>query len=179
MSAELDDARLQRLLRNLTRELFQTEVSAARHCRREAKRLGDSPPARVLRETAGHVDQVLATLPALAERHDLPVSKGGMALGGLFSAAREHMADHLIEAERSYRGTLLGMRHGVDVVQMVRHVATKLHYDELVAFCTAWLSIRVPLVTRTEEELSWFAEHAARAMELAKPLPLFGRARHV
>jgi hypothetical protein len=166
-------------LRNLTRELFQTEVSASSHCRREAKRLGAAPPARVLREAAGHAEQVLAALPALAERHDLPVSAGGMAIGKLFSVAREHVADHFIEAERSYRGTLLGMRHGVDVVQMVRHVSTKLHDDELVAFCTAWLSVRVPIVSRVEEELSWFAEHAGRAMEPARPLPLLGRLRHV
>ncbi len=178
MDANLERTRLQRLLRNLTRELFQTEVSASRHCRREAKRFGDAPLARLLGEAASHADEVLTALPPLAERHDMPISVGGMALGNLFSQAREYAADRVIEAERSYRGTLLGMRHGVDLVRLLRHVAAQLGHGEVTTFCDAWLGRRVPLVKRCEDELAWFAQHAARATELARPLPLVGRLLH-
>jgi hypothetical protein len=178
MESDFKRGSLQRLLRNLTRELFQTEVSASRHCRREAKRLVDTPPSRAMLAVAEHADMVLNDLPPLANRHDLPVSRGGMATGALFSAVREHIADHLVEAERSYRGTLLGMRHGVDLVRLVRHVAAEQGDREIAAFCDNWLSIRVPLVARVEEQLVWFAQHSHRAMALARPLPLLGRARH-
>jgi hypothetical protein len=167
----------QSLLRNLAHELFQTETSAARHCRREARRLGDAPPAQVLLTAAQHAEAVLRDLPGLAARNGLPVSGAGKLLGALFSEARQRVADHLIEAERSYRGTLLGMRHGADLVRLMRHVASAANASEVVAFCDGWLSVREPLIAQTEEQLAWFASHSERASELARPLPLIGRAR--
>jgi hypothetical protein len=168
---------LRRLLRNLSRELFQTETSASLHCRREAKRLGDAPPSRVLHDVAQHADAVLGELPPLCGRYDLPVSQPGMAIGALFSALRERFADHLIERERSYRGTLLGMRHGVDVVLLLRHAAEQQGYSDLVQFCERWLSSRVPLVSAAEEQLVWFARHSDTALEFARPTPVVDRLR--
>lgn len=168
----------QSLLRNLAHELFQTETSAARHCRREARRLGDEPPAQPLLSVAEHADAVLRELPGLAARNGMPVSGAGKLLGALFSETRQRIADHLIEAERSYRGTLLGMRHGVDLVRLLRHVAEVAGATEVVTFCERWLSTREPLIAETEQQLAWFATHSERASELARPLPLIGRLRH-
>ena len=55
-------------------ELFQTERSAYRHPIREAKRLGDVPPAIALRAVAAHANEVLDELPKLARARGLAVA---------------------------------------------------------------------------------------------------------
>jgi len=158
------------LLDNLTRELFQTETSAFKHCNREADRLGDTPPALALRNVSAHAKVILEALPDLARRNDMVVSKGGMVVGELFSQLRDKMADMLIDSERSYRGTLLGARHGIDVVRLLQRFANAVANVELAQFCTSWLEQRVVLVQQLEEELRWFAEHADEAVKFARPL---------
>jgi hypothetical protein len=155
------------LLANLTRELFQTEHSAKVHTRREARHLGDSAPAQALRAVSDHASLVLGELPAVARAHDLPVSHVGVAVGALLSFVRETIADRLVESERTYRGTLLGMRHGVDLVKMIRMVADHNGLVELGGFCTRWLEQREPLVARVESALSWFAHHPTAASHAA------------
>src|ERR1700748_3305972 len=100
-----------KLIKHLGHELWQTEVSASQHCRREAERLGDTSPARALLACAKHADTVLADLPHYGVKRPLIASALGMALGKAFSEARDTVADKLIASERSYRGTLLGLRH--------------------------------------------------------------------
>lgn len=168
---------LQRLLENLGPELFQTETSASRHCRREAKRYAGAAPSVPLLATAKHADGALVQLKELTARDDMKLSTTGVAIGALLSSVRERLADHLIEAERSYRGTLIGMRHGVDLVITLRHVVTAANRLDWVRFCDEWLNVRVPLVAQTEQQLAWFAEHSDRAIELARPLSIMGRAR--
>lgn len=158
----------QSLLVSLTRELFQTETSAARHCRREADRLAESGPALALRAVAEHADAILRELPALADRNGMPVSPGGKLTGALFSQLRDKMFDMLIDTDRSYRGTLLGCRHGLDVVRVLQHLATAMGKSDLNAFCTAWLNTRTVLVQKLEEELAWFAQHPHEALRLAR-----------
>jgi len=156
------------LLNNLSRELVQTETSAARHCAREANRLGNTPPALALRAVVEHAQKVLERLPELAERNGMVVSKGGKVTGELFSQLRDKLADLLIDSERSYRGTLLGCRHGLDVVRLLLQVAVVLGNDELDNFCTAWLNTRSILVKQLEDELAWFAKHPADAVANAR-----------
>lgn len=175
--AELDQADLHRLLCSLTRELFQTETSAALHCRREAERFGDARPAKAMLAVAEHAEKVLEHLPALMKRNGLPLSRGGMMVGSMFSMLRQRFADHLLDAERSYRGTLLGMRHGVDLMLLFRHVAERIPKPELVTFADDWLSTRETLVREAQEELAWFASHAEYAVKFARPVPFVRRAR--
>jgi hypothetical protein len=157
------------LLNNLARELFQTETSAALHCRREAKRLGAAPPAQPMIAVADHADAVLVQLPQLVERSHIHASFAGLLVGALFSEVREYLLDHFVEAERSYRGTLLGMRHGVDLVYLLlRAVEQQQDHSELAFFCRSWLDVRAPLLTRAQEQLAWFAEHSERAIKTAK-----------
>ncbi|MET0340346.1 MAG: hypothetical protein ABW252_05060 [Polyangiales bacterium] len=173
-----DDASAQELLVSLSRELFQTETSASRHCRREAGRLGDAPPALALRAVADHADAVLRDLPALAQRTGMPVSRGGRLTGELFSQLRDKLFDMMIDSDRSYRGTMLGCRHGIDLMHLLKHLATVQGKLELDQFCEAWLNTRCVLVQRLEDELAWFAKHPQQALELARhPFAAGSRAR--
>lgn len=156
------------LLRSLFRELFQSERSAMRHPRREAERLGGGPPAQALTAVSDHARDIFAELCAIARTSDLPVSRAGMAIGSLLSIARHVVLDRAVDAERSYRGTLLGMRHGVDVVKLIRKVADASGKVELAGFCTRWLEGREPLVDRVESAMGWFAEHPQRAAEMSR-----------
>lgn len=150
--------RHQRLSETLMRELFQTERSAELHCIREAARLS-GPPATALRACAIHAVRVNRELPQIARQCRLPASVGGSVVGRVFSALRERIFDRAIEEERSYRGTLLGLRHGVDVVRMLQHVADASGRLELAGFCTSWLAEREPLVGDVARAMSWFALH--------------------
>lgn len=158
-----DDA----LLRSLGRELFQTEMSAAAHCRREAKRLGETPVASALTKVAKHAEEVLKELPDFAPRHGMPLSIAGMTVGQIFSTTREFIADRLIRRERSYRGTLIGIRHGLDLVRLLQHCARQRADSELFHWCEQWLEIRSELALGVEAELDWFATHPELAMQFA------------
>jgi hypothetical protein len=150
------------------REFFQTETSAVQHCRREALRYGDAPPAQALRAVAEDASQVLRRLPALAETAGLPVSKLGALTGAFFSEMRDKVLDRVISSERSYRGTLLGIRHGIDLVSSLRHVAESLGNEPVFDFCESWLNRRTVLMEHVEEELGWFARHPKRALVTAR-----------
>ena len=162
--------RRRQMLRTLGRELFQTETSAAWHCRREARRLGMVPPALALESVADHAEGTLRELPELARRHDMPISSGGHLTGRLFSAVRQVIVDRFIEAERSYRGTLLGIRHGVDLVRLIQHVAVAQQDQGLARWCAGWLSVRTALSGRIEDELAWFARNPIAATAGARSL---------
>jgi len=164
-------------LANLVRELFQTEQSARRHPRIEIQRLGDVPPARILRAIATHADEALATLPGLVTQDRLPVSVGGRTIGAAFSVLRDQIVDLFLNAERSYRATLLGMRHGVDLVVLLEQVARRDGADALADWSAAWLERRRDLLADAEAALSWFAEHPERAQEASERRPL-ARAFH-
>lgn len=126
-----------------------------------------TPPAQPLRATAEHAAIALVELHGLADRRGIPLTGAGIALGRTFSALRQTLLDRVLGAERSYRGTLLGMRHGVDVVRMIRNVAVDDGDSELVVWCDRWLDVRLPLVEQAETALSWFARHPERALERA------------
>jgi len=159
-------------LANLVRELFQTEQSAKVHPRIEAERLGDVPPSQVLLAIAAHAESALAELPPLVIRHNLPNSTGGKLVGAAFSSLRDHFVDLLLSSERSYRGTLLGMRHGIDLVELVQYVAREEGDTSLTQWCATWLEKRRPLVEAAAGELAWFAANPDRAREPAKDNPL-------
>ena len=74
---------------------------------------------------------------------------------------------HFIDAERSYRGTLLGMRHGADLVRIFEATAARAGQGELVRWAQNWLRQREPLVKEAERELVWYAAHAERALARA------------
>ena len=158
------------LLASLVTELFQSERSAVKHPRREADRLGDVPPAQALRAVSEHAGRAQRELHEQAKASDLSVSRAGVLVGSIFSGLRAGIGDRLVDRERSYRGTLLGLRHGVDLVRMIQKVADACGLVELAGFCTRWLEEREPLVTRVEHAMSWFAVHPAVAAETPRLL---------
>lgn len=147
------------LMVELFRELFQAERSAADHCVREAERLGDVGPAAVLRTIAVHALQSLNELPLLASAEGLPASGVAQALGSFFSTVRTTALDWLVQEQISYRGTLLGLRHGLDVARLLGHTADETMSEGLGEWCGEWVLAREPLVRVATEELAWFAQN--------------------
>ncbi|MBL9105423.1 MAG: hypothetical protein JNL82_31085 [Myxococcales bacterium] len=169
MTTERDDTDTRRdWLTLLTQELCQTEQSAREHPIVEARRLGDVPPAWALRAVAEHATAAHAGLQRLTARPDRPDGVIGRTIGHAFSVLRDHFADVLLSSEKSYRATLLGMRHGVDLTELVRSLAATTGDDDLVAWCDAWLDRRRPLVEAAARELAWFAAHPAEATAPAR-----------
>ncbi len=158
----------QQLLHTLFIELFQTEQSADVHSRREADRLGETPPAAALRAVAEHAKASLVEITELAKRRGFSDTRGGKVLGSLFSSARDLFVDRFVDRERSYRGTLLGMRHGVDLVRSTAFAAEAAGDTDLATALTTWLLARGPLVDRVAVELAWFAGNPERALEGGK-----------
>ncbi len=162
-------------------ELFQSEQSAKEHPRVEAERLGDVPPGRAMRAVHEHATRELARLRDLAAQEGLQTTSPGVVLGELFSTVRDAVADRVIDREKSYRGTLLGMHHGVDLVLLLRSAASAAGRHSVAAFCDAWLAERRPLVDDVEAALSWFGanpEVAAQRTHSAlasAPAPAEGR----
>src|SRR5258705_13397876 len=96
-------------------EVRQVERSAIRHSRKEAQRLGGCPPAEALIAVAEHAARTEASLQTLLAERSASSNSVGAILGAAFSIGRSLAGDYLLTAERSYRATLLGLRHGLDV----------------------------------------------------------------
>jgi hypothetical protein len=155
---------LRRLRRKLCRELAQAEHDAVIHPRREASRLGDVPPAQALLAIAEHAARLRPRLDAkLRDEQPMGLSLG-RAVAETFSAIRHFLVDRILDAERSYRGTLLGLRHGVDVARLLREVALREVDAELVHLCDELLVDRAALLEEAEQALAWFAEQPSRAL---------------
>lgn len=165
------------LLESLFAELFQSERSAEIHPAQEAARLRtDSAPARALRAVAQHARSVRVELREIAAERDITLASAARGLGDLFSWVRRLFTDGLMEEERSYRATLLGMRHGLDLVKLLRATAESADDGELAAWCTEWLGVREPLVEEVCSQLAWFGWHPERALRAATgPRALIGR----
>lgn len=170
---------LDKLLHNVVHEVFQTETSALRHCQREAERLGATAPGRAMMAISEHAAGVLDALAPVCRREELPVSVGGSAAGVFLSEMRDKVLDRLIQSERSYRGTLMGLHHGIDLMKLVMLASEASGKSSLIDLCAEWIPARTALVQRAVEELSWFVTHPERATELARPLLLSARRQRV
>ncbi len=155
-------------------ELFQAEHSAYRHPRREAARLGHVPPASALLAVSAHANETLDVLPVLARERGIKGAETAALAGEAFSAARHLVVDRLLSPEKSYRGTLLGLRHGIDLVRLLRAAADEDGDAALVDFCDRWLGVRLRLVAGVEAEIGWFGHHQdeARRGRMARVLAL-------
>lgn len=157
---------LVKLRAKLCRELAQSEYSADVHTRREARRLGDVPPAAALLALGQHAREQRPRFDTIARRRQprrgIQIAR---AVGEMFSTLRNLVFDRMVDTERSYRGTLLGFRHGVDVTRLLREVAIRLGDDRLRQFCDEWLEQRLSLVHSAEKQLAWFADVPHRALK--------------
>jgi hypothetical protein len=154
---------LQKLYTKLLRELAQSEESAIVHPRREAKRLGDIAPAHALLAISAHAEELRPRFEALMVKRQ----PNGIKVG-----IRQLIADRVIDAERSYRGTLLGVRHGIDLTRLLREVALHARDTHFVKFCDELLVERLGLIEGAEQALAWFAEEPSRAIRSGARLAL-------
>lgn len=126
------------------------------HPAREARRIGESPPVIVLRDAAVHAMSMRPRFLLAIEGHDLVRQRGGISATLL--TLRQLVTDRMHDAERAYRGALLDLRHGLDVVRVLREVARLEELFGLIRWCDDWLPARRTLVARVEAQLGWFAE---------------------
>ncbi len=150
-----------RLRHKLCRELAQSEHDARLHTRREARRLGDIPPADALLAIARHSDLMNELLEGVCPPKGI---KLGRAVGEFFSAARHFVFDRFIDAERSFRITLLGLEHGVDVARLLRVVAAEQDDLRLATLCDELVRDRSALIDQARYTLAWFAVHPEHAL---------------
>lgn len=151
------------LTKALWPELFQTERSAQRHPQREAERLGAGPAADAMRAIVEHATRAQLELERLAAARGYRAARSGSAVGRAFSEVRDKGVDRLMTAEKSYRGTLLGLHHGVGVVELLAAAAREGNDGELVASCARWLERRRELVLTAERALDFFAQNPDQA----------------
>jgi hypothetical protein len=145
-----------RLLDKLLRELMRAEAQALDHAPREARRIGEAPPVIALRDVAVHALAMRPRLQLALEGHDLAGGRGGIS--ATLSTLRQIVTDRMHDAERAFRGALIDLRHGVDVVRVLREVARLEGYFALIRWCDDWLAARRTLVSRVAAQLVWFAE---------------------
>jgi hypothetical protein len=158
----------QELLESTLRELFQAERSASKHPRSEAERLGQSPPGTMMEEIAVHAERSLEQLEDIARVRGFEPFGGALAAGRALSALRDQLADLAATTEQSYRVTLLGVRHSVDLVRLLRGLAVAADDRELQDWSERWSLRRLDLIEQAENALAWFAEHPAKALEPVK-----------
>jgi hypothetical protein len=155
----------QDLLSRLIVEAFQTEESAKEHPRKEADRLGDCPPAARMREIAAHAEVSLVELSGMADELGYKKQGVGAAIGKTFSMVREAVTDRVMSQEKNYRGTLLGLQHGVDLMTLIEAAARRAgeQHATLAQWCGRWIEARRGLVEAARREIPWFAAHLDRA----------------
>jgi hypothetical protein len=147
-----------RLLEKLLRELVRSEDQAIEHVPREAKRIGEMPPVQALRDVAVHAQAMKPRFAQVLDGHALVTGRGGIS--ATLSTLRHLVTDRIHDAERAYRAALLDLRHGVDVVRVLREVARLEELFALIRWCDDWLPARRTLVARVEAQLGWFADQA-------------------
>jgi hypothetical protein len=145
-----------RLLDKLLRELLRSEAQAIEHPPREARRIGETSPVIALRDVAVHSLAMRPRLTLALEGHNLVAGRGGIS--ATLSSLRHIVTDRIHDAERAYRAALLDLRHGVDVVRVLREVARLEELFGLIRWCDDWLAARRTLVARVEAQLAWFAD---------------------
>src|SRR3989442_579354 len=111
----------QRLLDKLVRELVRSELQAVEHPAREARRIGESAPVVALRDVALHAMQLRPRLHQVLTAQGLLHGTGG--LGATLTTLRYLVVDRVHDPERAFRAALLDLRHGLDVVRVLREVS--------------------------------------------------------
>jgi hypothetical protein len=156
---------LHKLHKKLSRELAQSEYSAVVHTRREARRMGDCPPASALRALGAHAASLRPRFDRLMSARQPLGVLAARSVGQAFSTLRHFLFDRMIDVERSYRGTLLGFHHGIATARLLREVSQRLGDMHMARFCDDLLAERIPLVEAAEQQVIWFARTPTKAIK--------------
>src|ERR1700733_13673525 len=144
-----------RCLDKLLRDLVRSEARAIEQAPRTRCLIGDdAPPAIALHDVSVHALAMRPRFDLALEGHELAASSG---FGATFSALRRIVADCVHDAEHSFHDALLQLRHGIDVVLVLREAARLGELFALIRWCDDWLSARRMLVARVAAQLCWFA----------------------
>jgi len=146
------------LVDKLVRELAQSEFDARLHTLRQARRLGPCPPADALAAISEHATSTWPGFLAAAGRKRAIGIEIGRFVARVFSATRHFAVDLVIDAQRAYRGTLLGLVHGLDCARLLRAAAARCGEHGLARWCDQMLEDRVELLEVAANALLWFAE---------------------
>jgi hypothetical protein len=122
---------------------------------------------RAVSEHARH--SMSGLLPFARTRGDGAEVAAGNRLGRLLSDVRTLGTDMMLSSEKSYRGTLLGIHHGILTFLLLEDAATAAGDQDLADFCASWLGERTKLIAEAERDLAWFAANPERAMRRALP----------
>ncbi len=148
-----------RLLDKLVREIARAETQATEHAPREAKRLGNVPPVLALVEVGEHSTAMRARFVEMLTAHELRLGRAG--IGATLATLRHLVVDRVVDAEHSYRTALLDLRHGIELVKLLRDIARREMLFGVIRWCDDWLAARRTLVARVEAQLFWFMEQIA------------------
>ncbi len=154
-----------RLLEKLIREILRAETQAVDHPVRELKRIGEVPPVATLQDVATHAVAMRERFIDVLHANELAFHRG--TFGATLATLRHLVIDRVIDAERSYRTALFDLRHGIDVVKLLRAVAWRVELFGLIRWCDDWLGARRTLVARVEAQLAWFPEQEILAAQRA------------
>ena len=149
-----------RLIDKLIREITCAELHAGEHGPREARRIGEAPPVIALREVSNHATIMRSRFLEVLTAHELRLGRQGLG------AALATLRNVVVEAaprggdpQRAFRTALLDLRHGVEVVQLLRDAARREMLFGVIRWCDDWLGARRTLVARVEAQLAWYVEH--------------------
>jgi len=149
-----------RFLARIVREVGRAELAVIEHAVRESRRLGDdAPPAVALRDIAEHAAAMQPRFATVVSGYDLPSARGG--LGAALSTLRDLVVDRIVQGERAYRIALLDLRHGLDLVKMLRDATRSDQLLGIIRWCDDWLGARRPLISHAERELAWYSAASA------------------
>jgi hypothetical protein len=147
----------QQLLGGLLGELARAERSAIRRLRKQAHRVGDGEPySETMLRAARHAER---SLPEFERSCRGWRQRARTTLEQVLATLREGLADLLVNHERSYRATLLGLRSEIDCAVLTQAVAQRVGRPDLAGFCGRWLDERRRLAAECERQLAWFAFH--------------------
>ncbi|HSD89042.1 MAG TPA: hypothetical protein VLB44_16050 [Kofleriaceae bacterium] len=148
---------------------MRSEAQAIEHAPREAKRIGETAPVQALRDVAAHALAMRPRFDQVLDGHALEAGRGG--IGATLSTLRLLVTERIHDAERAYRASLLDLRHGLDVVRVLREVARLEELFALIRWSDDWLTARRTLVARVEAQLAWFAEQPFIPVPPRRPQP--------
>lgn len=157
-----------RLLDKLVREIARAELQAMEHAPREARRLGDAPPVLALRTVAEHAAAMRPRFLEMIAAHGLPPGRFG--IGASLATLRHIVVERVMDPERAFRTALVDLRHGVDIVRLLRETARRRVLFGVIRWCDDWLATRRTLVARAEAQLAWYAEQAGALLVRMPPV---------
>ena len=93
--------------------------------------------------------------------YDVPLARGG--LGAALASLRDRVVDRMVQDERAYRIAMLDLRHGLDIVKLLREATRNDQLLGVIRWCDDWLGARRSLVSHAERALSWFSAAPSHA----------------